>query len=141
MSYFEDRGYTATLLCWVKTNPIPTMNGNYLSDIEYCVYVRDKGVTFNNDVPYDYKRKAYISGLVSTDRFHPAQKPDELIKRYLSVHSKEGDTVLDCFMGSGTTGVWCKKLGRDFIGIEIDKKYYDIAEKRIGGAHKEVKLF
>jgi site-specific DNA-methyltransferase (adenine-specific) len=44
-----------------------------------------------------------------------------------------GMTILDPFMGSGTTGVACKELGRDFIGIEIDKEYFDIATKRIGG--------
>ena len=142
MSFFENKGLVVTLLEWVKTNPIPTMNGCYLSDIEYCVYVHGKGATFNSDsVPYDYLRKAYISGLVSTDRFHPAQKPDELIKRYLTLHSNEGDVVLDCFMGSGTTGVWCKKLNRDFIGVEIDKKWFDIAQQRINGATIGNKLF
>lgn len=143
MGWFEnyDKNLSVTLLTWVKTNPIPTANNCYLSDLEFCIHVKGSGATINNDVPFDYKRKAYISKLVTIDRFHPAQKPDELLKRYLMVHSNENDVVLDCFMGSGSTGVMCKKLNRNFIGIEITDKYFDIAQKRINGTYKDNKLF
>ena len=62
---------------------------------------------------------------------HPTQKPLELIKRIVKTSSKEGDLVLDPFMGSGTTAVACISLKRNFIGFEINKEYYDIANKRI----------
>ena len=62
---------------------------------------------------------------------HPTQKPVELLEYLIKTYTNEGDTVLDFTMGSGTTGVACKKLNRNFIGIELDKKYFDIAEKRI----------
>ena len=62
---------------------------------------------------------------------HPTQKPEELIEHFVKTLSNEGDVVLDCFMGSGTTGVVCKRLGRNFIGIELDKNYFQIANKRI----------
>lgn len=62
---------------------------------------------------------------------HPAPFPVELPYRCLKMFSYVGDVVLDPFMGSGTTGVACKKLDRDFIGIELDKTYYDIAKERI----------
>jgi len=62
---------------------------------------------------------------------HSAIFPDELARRHILSWSNEGDTVLDPFMGSGTTGKMAKQLGRNFIGIEIDKDYYEIAKKRV----------
>lgn len=62
---------------------------------------------------------------------HPNQKPVDLLKFLIETYTNEGDTVLDFAMGSGSTGVACKKLNRDFIGIEIDEKYYNIAKERI----------
>ena len=62
---------------------------------------------------------------------HPTQKPLALIERIVKVFSNEGGLILDAFMGSGTTGVACKKLGRNFIGIEISPEYFKIAERRI----------
>ena len=140
MGWFErQNGVVVTLLEWVKRNPIPTHNGNYLSDVEYCVFVRGKGATFNNDVPYEYKRKAYIDSLVpSQNRYHPAQKPLVLLERYLLVHSTEGQTVLDPFMGSGSTGVACAILNRNFIGMEIDDNYFKVATGRINREHTKV---
>ena len=67
------------------------------------------------------------------NKFHPTQKPEDLITNLIDLFTNEGDLVLDCCMGSGTTGVCCKKLNRNFIGIEIDEKYYDIAKDRILG--------
>lgn len=67
---------------------------------------------------------------------HPTQKPVGVVRRV--IESNRGDTILDPFMGSGTTGVACKELGRNFIGIEISKKYFDIAERRINQATTEM---
>ena len=66
--------------------------------------------------------------------YHPTQKPVALMEYLIRTYTHEGDTVLDFTMGSGTTGVACKNLGRDFIGIELDKNYFDIAEQRIAEA-------
>ena len=63
---------------------------------------------------------------------HPNQKPVGLIEYFLRTYTKEGDTVLDPYMGSGTTGVACKNLGRKFIGVEIEPRYFDVARARIG---------
>ena len=71
-------------------------------------------------------------------RFHPAQFPENLVKDHIVSWSNMGDTVLDCFMGSGTTGVACVNTGRKFIGIELDKQYFEIAEKRIEEAREYV---
>lgn len=62
---------------------------------------------------------------------HPTIKPLNIIENLVINSSNENDVVLDCFMGSGTTGVACKKLNRKFIGIEIDEKYFEIAKNRI----------
>ena len=68
---------------------------------------------------------------ILTTHLHPTQKPVALLEWLVKTYTNEGDTVLDFTMGSGTTGVACKKLNRDFIGIELDKSYFEIAEKRI----------
>lgn len=65
---------------------------------------------------------------------HPAVFPLQLAKDHIITWSNEGDIVLDCFMGSGTTGVACAETNRSFIGIELDDKYYEIAEQRINNA-------
>ena len=64
-------------------------------------------------------------------RQHPTQKPRELIIKILQDWSKDTDIILDPFLGSGTTAVACKQLGRRFIGIEISPKYCEIAERRL----------
>ncbi|WP_368489340.1 site-specific DNA-methyltransferase [Clostridium sp. BJN0013] len=64
-------------------------------------------------------------------KVHPTQKPVELMEYLIKTYTKEGDLILDFAMGSGSTGVACKNLNRQFIGIEKEKKYYDIAVKRI----------
>lgn len=64
-------------------------------------------------------------------RLHPAVFPENLANDHIISWSNEGDTVLDCFMGSGTTGVACKNLNRNFIGIEKDETYFKIAQDRI----------
>jgi site-specific DNA-methyltransferase (adenine-specific) len=71
---------------------------------------------------------------------HCAPFPEELPKRLISLFSFENDLVLDCFMGSGTTGVASLKLGRRFIGIEINKEYFEIARKRISEWEYQTRL-
>ena len=70
---------------------------------------------------------------------HPNEKPVALAKIILK--QNVGETILDPFMGSGTTGVACVRLGRKFIGIEIEPKYFEIAKRRIRDAQKETELF
>lgn len=142
--WFQDKKLLTTILIWCKTNPIPMCKGNYLSDLEFCIYVHGAGATFNQETPFDYKRKAYVAPMVNSNiKVHPAQKPQELLTRYIALHSNKGDTVLDCFMGGGSTGVACIKLDRNFIGFEITDKYFDIAKARIDteASKQSTKLF
>lgn len=72
---------------------------------------------------------------------HPTQKPLELIYKLLNIHTKEGDLVLDPFIGGGTTALACHKMGRRYIGFEIDKGYYDLANGRLSAQAAQISLF
>lgn len=125
--YFE-------ILTWNKTNPTPTTNNSWLPDIEYCLYFREKGVTYNDG--YEYKSKWYISPANKNDKdlfSHPTIKPLPLVKRHLQHATQPNDIVLDCFMGSGTTAVACRETGRQFIGFEIETKWHKVANDRLDG--------
>lgn len=80
------------------------------------------------------------SPTLSKDRDHPVQKPSELMQELIEVTTRDNSTIVDCFMGSGTTGVACVQTGRNFIGIEIDEGYFKIAEKRIADAQQQMRL-
>lgn len=133
------------ILIWNKTNALPLYNNKYLTDKEYCLYFRRGG--YCNPETYDEAKTVYYTPINQKDKElydHPTIKPLSIIKNLVKNSSKENDVVLDCFMGSGTTGVACKQLNRNFIGIEIDKKYFEIAKNRIEGTTnkpKDVGLF
>jgi len=69
--------------------------------------------------------------LVVDNALHPWTKPLSLIERLVRIYTNPGDTILDPFMGSGVVGVACKNLGRNFIGFEIDKTYFELAKKNL----------
>lgn len=68
---------------------------------------------------------------------HPTQKPLELMKRLIALCTSEGDTVLDPFCGSGSTGVACVSLGRNFLGIDLDQSFLKLATKRIESTYED----
>ena len=80
------------------------------------------------------KRKDIILKKIKTDKMHPTQKPVALLEYLIKTYTNEGETVLDFTMGSGSCGVASVNTNRNFIGIELDKGYFDIAEKRINEA-------
>ena len=91
---------------------------------------------------YETKRKWYVSETNKADKDkwgHPTIKPLNIIKNIIENSSQKGDIVLDCFMGSGTTGIACKQLGRDFIGCEINPTYFKVAQERIGATEYQPK--
>lgn len=136
MNYFENnkekKKLSVTLLVWKKSNPIPLCWGKYISDAEFIIYVRGKGATFNNkaDISKKYKVKKYPV-INAKKRLHPAQKPVELLMDLIELHSLENQTVLDCFMGSGSTGEGCLRLNRKFIGIDNDKENFNVTKERL----------
>lgn len=142
LSKYSDK--TITILAWCKTNPIPTTNNLWLSDIEYCLYLREEGIKLNDG--YELKSKWFVSPINKTDKDlygHPTIKPLELVKRHLLHVTQENDLILDCFCGSGTTCVAAKEINRRYIGMEINKDYYEIAKKRINGitANGQMSIF
>ena len=142
-------------------NPSPLTNNIYLPDTEYIVFAREKGVRLYGN--YHTKRKYYISGVNQADKKkwkHPTIKPLPFIENHIINSSNEGDlildcfagsgttlvgainendVVLDCFIGSGTTAVASILENRKFIGFEINKKYYEIAQYRINEALEKKK--
>ena len=123
------------LICWHKPNALPTYSNKYLTDTEYLLYFHNgKGKCFPQN--YQDATTYYIAPINHKDKKvynHPTIKPLDITMKIIRNSSKEEQTVLDPFMGSGTTGVACKKLNRNFIGVELAEDYFKIAEERING--------
>ncbi|MCL2176532.1 MAG: site-specific DNA-methyltransferase [Firmicutes bacterium] len=139
LNWFYDRYSTKEIyhkiLCWVKLNPVPLTNFVWLSDIELCIHFRAYGLPLNNS-PFDTKRKGYVSNLNVSDKqkfHHPTIKPLALIQNHILHTTKPNDIVLDTFAGSGTTLVAAKNTNRNYIGYELDPKWYNIAKNRLQG--------
>lgn len=118
-----------------KTNPAPfNRDRMFVNDVEFALWGvhnsknKPTGWTFNRTNPVE---KCVMNTTVQSSKLHPTMKDIKVITRLVELLSNKEDIVLDCFMGSGTTGVACKNLGRKFIGIELDKTYFETAVKRI----------
>ena len=138
IEYFTSKDCNYEILTWHKQNPSPLINNNYLPDTEYIIFAREKGVRQYGN--YHTKRKYYISGVNQVDKKkykHPTIKPLPFIENHIINSSKEGDLILDCYCGSGTTLVGAIKNNRNFICFEIDKNYYEIAKQRVAEALAE----
>ena len=123
---------------WIKTNPQPLNSSrNYLTNCrEIALLGIKKGSgTFNSKYDngiYEYPIQC------GKDRFHPTQKSLPLFEELIEKHSNEGDVVLDCFAGSGTTAVAAINTSRGFIGCELDQGYYDKSSARLKKIIKEI---
>ena len=110
-------------------------NRRYVQDMEFAIWGVNKKAKwiFNKPKELHYLRSVFETSIVSNnERFnHPTQKSLKLMKQIITIHTNENDTILDPFMGTGTTGVAAISLNRKFIGIELEKCYFDIAKKRL----------
>lgn len=104
------------------------MNGQHiwLSSVECCVYGKLKNATFN-----EHCKGSVLNFPCGRGKEHPTEKPIKLFEYLVKVSSNENDIVLDPFAGSGTTGVACKNLNRNYILIEKEPEYIDIINKRL----------
>lgn len=143
--FVEKKGCRVNYLVWCKTNPTPFTNDMWLPDVEYCLCFKEaKAPRYNDGI--ELKSKFYLSSKNKEDKDnykHPTIKPLELVKRHILHSTQPNDIVLDCFCGSGTTCVACKETGRRFIGMEIDKEYWKIANDRLNGinANGQMSIF
>jgi len=134
------RGYKIKVKClnhWQKNNPCPAEWGRrFVAGREYFLHC-------TNGAGYDFNVDSLHKGCFNypltkqsekTNGKHPNQKPLNLMSELVSILTSEGQTILDPFMGSGSTGVAAKNLNRKFIGIEMDETYFNIAKNRINEA-------
>ena len=119
-----------------KYNPIKTPRDKIKRSKNYGTGEAMGGDRKKEDKVYEYTDKnpvsiIEVSNAVQKGKIHPTQKPVELFEYLIKTYTNEGETVLDNCMGSGTTGVACVNTNRNFIGIELDDKYFEIAKERI----------
>ena len=123
---------------WFKPNAPPQLQPNRLAPSTEVIWLASKSKKYY----FDYEMAKRLNGgkqmrnlwTITAKRHitkHPTEKPEDLLERIILLGSKEGQTVLDPFMGSGTTGAVAKRLRRKFIGMEIDPEFFEIARERI----------
>lgn len=127
---------------WVKPDSTPQLNGQGPAQGAECFVTAWAGkghATWNAGG----KRGVYTHNTNQSDRTgeHPTEKPVKLMAEIIKDFTNPGETILDSFMGSGTTGVACVKLGRKFIGIEQNQAYFDLSCRRIKEAYKQPDMF
>ena len=149
LAYFHGRGKEPTppdhietyhRFYWVKPNPPPNPRKVFCSGVEECTVARVRGGSrvWNGGATTP---NFMILPTVHDRCGHPAEKPVAVLSLLIKCLSDYQSTVLDPFMGSGTTGVACVKLGRKFIGVEIERRYFDIACRRIEAAYAQPDFF
>lgn len=123
------------LIRWVKSNPFPrNVDRLYVANMEVALWgTKGKGWVFNKPKGKPYLTGEFVYPVVAGHEktLHPTQKSVRLMRDIIGIHTNPNDTILDPFMGSGTTGVACQNLNRNFIGIEINPEYFKIAKERI----------
>lgn len=128
--------YYKTVGTWHKKNPMPrNMNLHFINSTESWIYFINEGTTgtFNNEGKpvHDFIETATISNSERKNGKHPTQKPIGLMSHFIKLLSNPYETILDPFMGSGSTGVASILENRNFIGIELNPEYYTIAKTRL----------
>lgn len=131
-----------TTCIWVKPDATPKLNGQGPALSYECITTTwcGRGHSRWNG---GGRRGVFTHCTNNSQRHgeHPTEKPVSLMMELVSLFAMESETVLDPFMGSGTTGVACLNLGRKFIGVEVEQRYFDIACRRIEEAYRQPRLF
>lgn len=139
LDYFvKDKKCNYNIITWHKTNPVPACGNKYLTDTEYCLFFREKGVKIYGE--FKTKFTYYVTPLNQKDKKewgHPTIKPLNIIENLINNSSKEGDIVLDPFMGSGTTALAAKNLNRMYLGYELNEEYYKVCLERLEETEEE----
>lgn len=114
-------------LVWQKNNCTPSQF--YMKNCEYTIFFRKGKSKYINDI--GGSKTVHSFDNIIGNKVHPTEKPIDLMEFYINNSTNENEIVLDPFMGSGTTGVACKNLNRQFIGIEMQEDYFNIASERV----------
>ena len=123
------------LLVWEKNNCTPSQY--YMKNCEYVLFLRKGKAKWINNIG-DSKTVHKFNNIIG-NKLHPTEKPVDLLEYYLLNSSEPNNIVFDPFMGSGSTGVACLNTNRNFIGIELDEGYFNIAQNRIEEAANKTK--
>lgn len=116
------------ILIWIKNNwSAGDLKGAYAKQTEFILFAVKGRHLLNGARDTD---TLYYNRVVGNMQLHQNQKPVDLLTFLINKSSQPNDTILDCFMGSGSTAIACKNTNRQFIGIELDKDYYQIAQER-----------
>jgi site-specific DNA-methyltransferase (adenine-specific) len=126
-------------IIWDKKNP--GLGWRYKRQHEMIMVAHRKGGTLSWAEKSDPIGNVFKGFLPGQQRQHPNEKPLWLVRGFVERHTERGENVLDPFMGGGTTGVACAKMGRKFTGIELDEDYFNIACERISKAYEQPDLF
>lgn len=128
------------IIIWSKSNPTPSSMQHKLTNAYefFMIFSKEKSININSIFMKDVINYPINSQKI---KGHKAVMNSDVSDLFIKEFSNKGDIVLDCFMGSGTTAVSCKKYGRNFIGIEINKEYFEIAKKRINDTIQEITIF
>jgi len=119
-----------------KGKPLNLFKGEYKNPTDKRVKkLIEQG---KNPKSYDWWEYQQVKNVSLEKTNHPCQVPEKMIEKIIQGTTNEGDTVLDCFLGSGTTGVACVNTNRQFIGIEVDPKYFNTASDRIESVNKPI---
>ncbi len=134
-----EHGYKFALLVWEK--PLGIINKKrFAQNAEFIIRIYELGTGLNAmDDSEMYSRILHAQSV--RKKLHPTQKPAEIMERFIRLSTKVGDVVLDPFLGSGTTAVAAQRLGRKYIGIENNEKFYAVAESRLKEEEKQKTLF
>lgn len=135
---FDPQFDTFQFMVWHKTNPVPKVRrAGFLNSCELVVCMWNKGHTWNftdQKEMHNFVESPICMGAERVKNpLHPTQKPVKVLEHIIRIASKPDDIVLDPFMGVGSTGVAALRLGRGFIGMEINQEYFQAAERRIRG--------
>ncbi len=133
---FDPEFDTFQFMVWHKTNPTPNIRrSSFLNSCELIVCLWNKGHVWNFTKQNEMHNFIESPICMGKERLqnpkHPTQKPVKVLEHIIKIASNKDDIVLDMFMGVGSTGIAALNLDRKFIGIEIDKQYFDAAQKRI----------
>lgn len=139
LDYFvKEKCCNWNLLCWHKSNPVPACGNKYLTDTEYILFFREKGVKINGEFKTKFTYYVTTKNVKDKKQFgHPTIKPMGIVQNFIINSTNEGDIILDPFLGSGTTAVASVRTNRHYIGYEIDDHYFDVCCDRLDEAERE----